>query len=451
MVKKLIIITGFLLLPFASFSQNIIAYINLNTNEAYIGQPVRLTISVYTSTWFTAGIDLGNIKIDDALTVSFRSVSNSKTFSGKKYAGVSFYYNVFPTKDGKITIPSLSINIESPKPGDYKGLKRTVKTKPKYLNVLPIPLGYDPNKWLVATYLSVTQKWSMPLNNIKVGDVLQRTINRSAGGTLSEFIPATIYDSISGVSLYPRRAKVNTNKSKTAISSSRSETINYLFEKEGDVILPSMEYIYYNAGNKKFYKKRIDSVFIQVKPNPDLSMLASIKKSLQKDSIETAEIEEKPFLIFGVTPKIFIKYMIIGLATLLVLIYLIKHLVAYIKHKHRSYLQSESFAFNQVKKALKDKDYFAFTGTSHVWLKKLNPEFESLQDLAKYTNSNVLQQALEQVTHSIFNKEKTQDTVFYSKLLHAITETRNSYLKHQSHKTKSVIKSNIWLNPTSKS
>lgn len=222
MVKKLIIITGFLLLPFASISQNIIAYTTLNTNEAYIGQPVKLTVSVYTSTWFTSGIDLGNIKIDDALTVYFRSVSNSKKFSGKNYAGVSFYYNVFPTKDGQITIPSLSINIESPKPGDYKGIKRTVKTKAKNFNVTPIPLGYNPNNWLVATYLNVNQKWSIPLNNIKVGDVVQRTINRSAGGTMSEFIPATIYDSISGVSMYPKRAKVNTHKSKTNISSTRS-------------------------------------------------------------------------------------------------------------------------------------------------------------------------------------------------------------------------------------
>jgi len=449
MVKKLSIIIGLLFLPFAGMSQNIIAYATVNTGEAYIGQPVRLTISVYTSTWFTSGIDLGNIKVDDALTVFFRSVSNSKKFSGKNYAGVSFYYNVFPTKDGQITIPSLSINIESPKPGDYKGIKRIAKTKPKNINVTPIPLGYDPNKWLVATYLNVNQKWSTSLKNIKVGDVVQRTINRSAGGTMSEFIPTTLNDSISGVSIYPKRAKVNTTKTKTSISSNRSETVNYLFEKDGDVIIPSMEYMYWNFNTKKFYKKHIDSVLIQVQPNPDLSMLASIKKSLQKETIDAAEAEEKPLLIFGITPKLFAKYLIIGVVILFILIYLIKQVIALFKDKHKTYLLSEPFAFNQVKKALNNQDCFAFTAASHVWLKKLNPKFESFQDLAKSANSAALQKAHDQFNNAIFSDGNTKNTALYSTLLKTTTAVRHSYLKHQNSKEKSATKSNTWLNPTS--
>ena len=448
MVKKLSIIFGLLLLTFTSNGQNIIAYATVNTNEAYIGQPVKLTVSVYTSTWFTSGIDLGNIKIDDALTVYFRSVSNSKAFSGKNYAGVSFYYNLFPTKEGQLTIPALSINIESPKPGGYKGLKRTVKTKPKTLNVIPVPLGYNPNNWLVATYLSVNQNWSSALKDIKVGDVIQRTINRSAGGTMAEFIPATVWDSITGISVYPRRAKVNTKKSKTSISSSRSETVNYLFEKEGEVILPAMDYMYWNSNNKKFYKKHIDSVVIQVKPNPDLSMLTSIKKSLQKETIEAAETEEQPFLILGLTPKLFAKYLIFGLVILFVLIYVIKQLTSYIKNKREAHLKSESYAFNTLKKAIDQNDYFAFTRACHIWLKKLNTEFESLQDFMKSTNSEVLSNTYEQLNNTIFKEEKTNDNL-YAELLKGIKQARSQYLKNLSLKEKSSSKSMKCLNPTS--
>ncbi|WP_298534129.1 BatD family protein [uncultured Algibacter sp.] len=448
MVKNIGIVIAFFLLPFIGMSQNIIAYATVNTNEAYIGQPVKLTVSVYTSTWFTEGVDLGNIQIDNALTVYFRSVSNSRAFSGKNYAGVSFYYNVFPTEEGQITIPSLSINIASPKPGDYKGLKKTVTTKPKSFNVLPVPLGYNPNNWLVATYLNVNQKWSTALDNIKVGDVVQRTIDRSAGGTMAEFIPASIWDSIPGISVYPRRAKVNTKKSKTAISASRSETVNYLFEKEGEVIFPATEYMYWNSNNKKFYRKHIDSVMIQVKPNPDLSMLSSIKKSLQKDTIEATETQEKPFLIFGLTPKTFVKYLIFVLVIGFVAIYLIKRLNTFIKHKRALYLHSETFAFNKLKKALNHHDYFAFSGASHTWVKKLNPEFETLEDLVEHSNSNALHQTLSELSHSVFKKEKTKVTL-YSNVLEAIKTTRDEYFKNQSHTKKLATKNNKWLNPTS--
>lgn len=449
MVKRLPLIIGLLMLCFDGFSQNIIAYATVNTSEAYIGQPVGLTVSVYTSTWFTSGIDLGNIKIDDALTVHFRSVSNSKKFGGKNYAGVSFYYNVFPTKEGQLSIPSLSIHIESPKPGDYKGLKRTVKTKAKSFDVSPIPLGYNPNNWLVATSLNVNQKWSMPLNSIKVGDVVQRTINRSAGGTMSEFIPATIYDSISGVSMYPKRAKVNTSKSKTSISATRSETVNYLFEKEGNIVIPSVEYMYWDFGSKKFYKKHTDSVLVKVQPNPDLSMLASIKKSLQKETTETFEAEEKPFLIFGLTPKIFVKYVIITLVILYFVIFITKWFVTFIKDKQKVFFQSEPFAFKQVKKALNQNDYFAFTGACHTWLKKLNSDFESLQDFIKSTSSEVLKKTLEQLSDSVFKDESTKNPALYNELLKTICEARNSYLKQQKNKANSSSKHNKWLNPTS--
>src|SRR5690606_34578512 len=103
-----------------------------------------------------------------------------------------------------------------------------------------------------------------------VGDVLQRTIVRSAGGTLSEFIPAQSWDSVPGVSIYPTRPKVETTKTKTYVSAKRTEAVNYLFEKEGEIVLPKIEFVYWNYNTKKSYKKVIDSTVIQVAPNADL-------------------------------------------------------------------------------------------------------------------------------------------------------------------------------------
>ena len=224
--------------------------------------------------------------------------------------------------------------------------------------------------------------------------------------------------------------------------------MNYLFEKEGEIVLPAMEYMYWNSNTRKFYKKNIDSVLIQVKPNPDLSMLASIKKSLQKDTIASTETEEKPFLILGLTPKTFAKYLIFSLVILLVLIYFIKQLIAYIKYRREAYLRSEHYAFNILKKALNQNDYFAFIGACHTWLKRLNTDFESLEDLVKSTNSEALRHAHEQLNNSIFKVEKSNNSL-YAELLKGIKQARSQYLKNQSIIEKSSSKSMNWLNPTS--
>jgi len=448
MVKKLGIFIFFWLMTTPLFSQNLISYVTLNTKEAYIGQPVKLTVSVYSSTWFTSGIDVGNIQIDGALTVFFRSVSNSRDFNGQRHAGVDFYYNVFPTQEGEITIPSLSIIVESPKPGDYKGIKRALTTKPKMLAVKSIPYGYDPSKWLVATSLNVTEKWSTTLSEIKVGDVVQRTIRRSTGGTLSEFIPATNWDSIIGISLYPKRAQVKTNKSKTAVSSSRSETVNYLFEKEGEIILPSIQYMYWNSRTKKFYKKQIDSMVISVKPNADLAMLASIKKSLQKEKAEEIQAEEKPFLILGLAPKTFFQYLIIGLAVLFLLFKIVKRVISFTKIKYNNYLNSETYAFTKVKKAIIKNDYYSFLELMPSWLNRLQSGNNSLQEIVQVSGSKQLEDVLKHIDEITFSSQKTAESKSFILMLVEIKKMRKNYFEQQKKKKKSTSKNNKWLNPT---
>ena len=78
---------GFLLLLIwqGAFAQgHLFSDVKLNQSSVYVGQPVELTVLVYTSTWFTRGIDPGNIKVNGAFTVYFRSVSSTKQSSGKQ-------------------------------------------------------------------------------------------------------------------------------------------------------------------------------------------------------------------------------------------------------------------------------------------------------------------------------------------------------------------------------
>lgn len=444
MVKKRIIFFLFWMVSFSATSQKLMSSVSLNTKTAYIGQPVEMKVSVFTTTWFTAGVDVGNINVDGALTVYFRSLSTSKMVGNQRYSGVEFYYNLFPTKSGAIEIPVLEINVESPEEGGYKGVKRVVKTKPKSLTVNPIPLGYDANNWLVASSLSVRESWSKPLINVKVGDVLQRTITRSANGTVSEFIPATLADSASGVSLYPKRPKVNTHKSKTAVSATRSETVNYLFEKEGVVVLPAIEYVYWNSVYKKPYKKRIDSIRIEVKPNADLAMLETIKKSLQKEKIEEEKAEE-PFLIMGLSPKTFAKYTIFGLLGLGVLFQLIKLLVDQVKRIVNQYLNSESYQFKLVKKAINSGDYSRFNIETKSWLGKINLPHMSLTEAAKKYEVGGLVEVLNSLSATIFKENSTATKSQYEELLMQIILLRKGVLSSSETEKRSERKQ--WLNP----
>ncbi len=449
MVKQVVFILLFFLTSLTGISQSLISYVTVNPDKVYIGQPVELKVSVYTSTWFTSGINVGNIKVDGALTVYFSSLSQSRTFSGKQYAGVDFFYNLFPTKEGEIIVPALEILVESPKEGGYKGIKHTVRTKPKSITVNGVPLGYSSENWLVSRSLNITEKWSTLLNNIKVGDVLQRTISRSANGTLSEFIPETKWDSVQGVSIYPKRPITKTNKSKVGVSAQRSETVNYLFEKEGEITIPGIEYVYWNSSNKRFYKKQIDTITISVQPNPDLTMLNSIKKSLQKEKEKEVILEEKEFLILGLKPKTFLKYLIILLATVYVLIKLIKKGISLYSNYREKLLESESYAFNNLIKTINKRDFKSFLAKSNTWISKLNLRQTSWDTFLDTYGTIKLKDTLKQMNELIFKHQKSCDSKTYSTLLRELKISRKNYFENQNIKKTSTSKQNKWLNPTS--
>jgi hypothetical protein len=448
MVKKIHIATLLFWLSVSSgYAQQLISYVSINHNEAYIGQPIQMTVSVYTSTWFTTGIDVGNIQIEGALTVYFRSVTNTKAFSGKNFAGVDFIYNIFPTKAGKLTIQPLTINVESPKPGDYKGLKHVITTKPKEVVVKEVPAGYNPNNWLVSSTLNISEKWNTPLNSVKVGDVLQRTITRSAGGTLGEFIPEILWDTVSGISIYPKRPFINTNKSKTAVSASRTESANYLFEKEGKITLPQIEFVYWNYANRKFYKKVIDSVTITVAPNADLKMLASIKKDLEKET-EVAVAEEKPFLIFGMTLKDFALALLVLIISTIVLFKFLKWLYQYIKSTYNNYLHSEKYAFKKVLQSLHKQDSESFYSNLKKWILQLNIKEKTMDSYLEKFGSDALKESYNALQQIVFKEEKSVKSFDYQSLAKNIKISRKEYFK-QIDSAKVSNKSSKSLNPVS--
>ena len=453
MVIQKIILSLLLWLLFLtnSFSQQLISYVTTNKSSAYIGEPIELTVSVYSSTWFTSGIDVGNIQVEGAFTVFFRSVTNTKQFSGNNFAGVDFIYNVFPNKEGEITIPVLNINIESPKPGDHKGIAHTINTKPKTIIVKGVPLGKDPNKWLVSTSLNINENWSKSIENVKVGDVIQRSISRSAGNTVSEFIPPILWDSIQGVSSYPKRPSVRTNKTKTYVSAQRTESVNYLFEKEGEIIFPEIEFTFWNFRTKKFYSKKIPEKRISVLPNADLEMLISIKKSLSnKTNIENSE-DEKKILILGISPKEFFKFLILSLIGLYFLIKIIKWSYLNSIKKYNTYLNSEKFAFRNIEEALNKKDLKKYLNFIHKWLFKLELKEPTLDYFTQNYGTEALKTLVKEYQNEIFNHGHS-NTVNFSDLLKELKNSRKYYFKAVKDKRKKTLQRSYqkWLNPITK-
>ena len=425
--------------------------IKLNKGSAYVGEPIQVSVGIYTSTWFTSGVNFGNIKVNGAFTVYFRSVSVNKQVNGKNYAGVEAIYNVFPYDDDDLVFPSLELIVETPNEGDYKGIKRKVVTKERGIDIKAIPKGFDKESWLVSSSVYVIESWKGNLKSVKVGDVLERTISRKASGTVSELIPPIRWDSIQGVSLYTTRAEINTNKSKTAISSTRSEGVRYLFEKEGRVVLPEITVNWWNSRQQKLYKKTIPGKTIEVLPNPDLGMLESVRDSLLIASPLLTEVEpdKTETRILGMTLKELLTYLSLGIILLFLLykflrwLLITKGLLIRIKNKREAYHKSEKFYFKLFLKQVNKKDSKSSVNSFYKWLDHLELKESTLDHFVRSYGSKELISKL--------NQDESKKVTELLKSVGQIKEARKNYLKASVNNPKkdpiSKMKPLQWINP----
>lgn len=448
MVRRTSHIVFVLILFFASaqiFGQrHVFSEVRVNQSNPYVGQPVEVSLSIYTSTWFTQGVNFGNIKVNGAFTVFFRSIPSSKKINGKNYAGVTAYYNVFPYDDKDVVFPSLEFTVETPKEGDFKGVPVKVKTTERVIRVKSIPKGIESNTWLVANGLNLSENWLGNEKSVKVGDVLERKVTRKAYGTVAELIPPLIWDSIPGVSNYALRSEVNNEKTKTSIYSVRSEGTRYLFEKEGSVTIPAIEVTWWNPVQRKLFKRTLPAKSFEVLPNPDLGMLESVRDSLQIQIADTdpEPVDEARNGIFGLTWKQVVLY---GLLTIVIIklileaykyVFIRKNLPEQFRKKREIYRQSEPYFFKRFKFSLKGGDTGDIIEKLYQWIDRLDLTEPTLQHLARtygnkdlisFSNGSIDEFSTEEWTEQDSNFEITRKNILSSRATKPVTE-RNDWI-----------------------
>ncbi|MFV0344983.1 MAG: hypothetical protein ACK5IQ_01835, partial [Bacteroidales bacterium] len=213
-------------------------------------------------------------------------------------------------------------------------------------------------------------------------------------GTVAELIPPSVWDSLTDVSTYPGKSSINTFKTKTSISSQREESVSYLFEKEGTVVIPERIYTWYNPVSKKLYKRTLKAETVEVKANSDLGMLSSIRDSLQmqQQEIEVVETSAKPLLILGLSPRNFALALISVLVLCYFLLKTIKHLLRSVKSRREAYLHSEAYYFDKLKGAIRRKREAEIVNALYRWIDELQldePTFKFLQVLVNDVETDI--------------------------------------------------------------
>lgn len=343
------------------------ARVSVSPREGVVRQSYKVTITVHSSTWFAKPLQFANLRIDDAFIIPFtRTVSSINYINNKKYATLSFYYLVFPYNTGNLEIPELEISASIPPEGGYKGEPVTIRTKAQKIKVNPIPSSKDETVWMVAKNVSITENWNKPIDNLKVGDVLEREITIAANGTLPSLIQPFKIEQPEFTSIYPKEPDLQDKRNNEDVNGVRIESYSYLFEEEGEITIPEEEILWWNPQTKQVYKRTLPEQKIKISANPDLAMMESLKDSLMAMAAPTEVQTEENTLPWSKIGFLLVVLLFLGYFG----IKSIRYLIETNRKKRATYLQSEAWYFKQVQQALNHKNSNDFIRELYAWFDK---------------------------------------------------------------------------------
>lgn len=228
-----------------------------------VGQPVRMVVTVYVPNYFTGSPDFPEFEIENAIVVlpQDRPQNSNKQIGAVRYAGITQTYVIYPQQAGDFHLPREQVTV----PYALAPPKSTIAHVPLPAMAFhaDVPVAArDLDYFLPTTALTMQQKWSSPMKNLRVGDTIERTVTVTATKMQSMLIPPLPLDAPSGIRVYPEEPIVHDQKTDRGdfVYGRRTQTAKYVIQKEGDYTLPPIELKWWNLSSHRLVTATLPAV-----------------------------------------------------------------------------------------------------------------------------------------------------------------------------------------------
>jgi hypothetical protein len=263
-MKRVLIIIFAVFITLTAAAQSPIVQAHLEpSNGILVGQPVRMVVTVYVPNYFTGSPDFPEFEIENAIVVlpQDRPANSNTEIGGVRYAGITETYVIYPQQAGDFHLPREEVTVPYA-PAPPKSTIAHVPLPALAFHADVPAAARDLDYFLPATALTMQQKWSSPMQNLRVGDTIERTVTVTATKMQSMLIPPLPLDAPSGIRVYPEEPIVHDQKTDRGdfVYGRRTQTAKYVIQKEGDYTLPPIELKWWNLSSHRLVTATLPAV-----------------------------------------------------------------------------------------------------------------------------------------------------------------------------------------------
>jgi BatD DUF11 like domain len=336
-----------------------IVRVTLDPPRVVVGQQTTLHIVALAPNYMTSPPELPNFQVRNAVTRQLQSVNTSEQRDGVSYAGVSFEYAIYPQEAGSYAIADQTVRIKyAAEPPTTREVEIAL---PHVSFEAFVPeAAAELRPFLSASRLTVEQTIKRSSDQLKAGDAVTRTVTVRSEGTPAMLLPPRQFAGIDGLKVYPAQPVLEdkTEARTDLMISTRVDSATYMLERPGDYSLPPIDIRWWNTGKGKVDVAHLDGVPLKVATNPAAAGSAAVGEAA------TTRLNWNSMIDFVTEHWLVLLLAGSALALLICLMPRILRFILSVSRRRRAaYLQSEAFAFSQLRRALRLRNaqtaYFA--------------------------------------------------------------------------------------------
>lgn len=400
----------------SSSNQPVYVEAELEKNSVYVQEQLLLTLRILSTTGLQS-ISSEELMVKDATVAKVAENQFQKQINGINHLVVELTYAIFPDTSGELTIPAIHFKAVIPDRRDpysnsffSRGGKRVyLYSEEQKVTVNPKPANYGLDEWLPSKDISMSERWSRPLDKLVAGEPITRTINIKAKGLTSAQLPPLVIDAGDGFKVYPDQPQLENSVDSEGVTAIRIESVAIVPSRGGQINLPPITLKWWDITTNQIRESVLKGSTLTVKAAENTPELTSTPSTVPADSINLSSAIEPIDVEKSSNPLYWL--LILSNAILLILAIIMLLLWRKAKNQHLSTAllpqesnePKEAELFVQLQQCAKDNNHRGFREGLIVWARVFwqRPVF-TLDEVALLADTESLKTQLDALDQSLY-------------------------------------------------
>ena len=267
----------------------------VDSEAPYVQQQVLLSVRIYHRIqWREASLSEPEFRGGEVLVEKLGEDRNFQaTRNGAKWNVIERRYALFPQSSGRIEMDPLVLTLRVPS-GERKARNRSPFGDPFFddffsrqtytrkvvrsggitLQVRPVPASFSGRHWLPARQVKLEESWSAPLDALKTGEPVTRTLTLIADGVSLGQMPELSMPELPGLRIYPDEPQTREEATADGVRSITTRKFAIIPVQAGELRIPEVKLKWWDVNSDseqvaKLPAHRLTATGAAVVPQPN--------------------------------------------------------------------------------------------------------------------------------------------------------------------------------------